>query len=283
MFIRTIICLSLLMLAACRYESTADLRGAAEAYDPSGAFPNGEYVFQTRDQNSMMLLMVEGSTARVAYQNQGGAPGKEQLIALLDSDGFPDKMFVAVALGGKSRDGVQSYHYYPFSFGKTHIRWFRPAEITTVFGLADLTQNMKSLDGGTIFSLVPPDQQNAVVARFEAWRAKTVAGQQAPRSAQQQAPPAPVMTEPTVNGLTVGDGVYVQGAFSDQPSIIQQIDTASGRVKVRRYSDGVSEWVPMNRIISRDQSTVNDVARTGIVIGAFVCMFSPETCKGTQK
>lgn len=286
MFIRAVTLLSLLVLAACRFESTADLRQSTKPYKPSGAFPIGEYLFQTRDQNRLMVMQVRDETATLIYQNEGNSPDLEQVVSLLDSPEFPDRMFVAVALGGKSKEGVQSYYYYPFSFGKTHIEWYRPAQVTKVFGLADLTREMASMKSGTVFRLVPRDQQVAVMDRFKQWRARTAAEQKKKQNNTAQASPsAPPMvdTQPTINGLTIGDGVYVQGAFSDQPSVIQQIDTANGQVKVRRYSDGVSEWVPANRLISRDQSTANDVARTGVVIGAFVCMISPDTCKNAAK
>ncbi len=287
MFIRIALSLSLLVLAACRYESTADLRQSTSPYKPAGAFPIGEYVFQTRDQNKVLVVNVEDGKATLAYQDEGNTPDVEQVISLLDADGFPPKMFVAMALGGTSKSGVQTYRYYPFSFGKTHVEWYRPAETTKVFGLADLTRQMATLKTGTVFKLVPRDRQAAVMERFKEWRARTAAQRKQQSGGQppavSRAAPAPVETQPTINGLTIGDGVYVQGAFSDQPSIIQQIDTARGRVKVRRYSDGVSEWVSANRLISRDQSTVNDVARTGVVIGAFVCMISPETCKNAKK
>ncbi len=287
MFMRVLTLLSLLALAACRYESTADLRQSAKPYKPAGAFPIGEYVFQTRDQNKVMVVSVEDGRATLVYQNEGNTPDVEHVISLLDADGFPSKMFVAMARGGKSKEGVQTYRYYPFSFGKTHLEWYRPAEMTKVFGLADLSRQMATLKKGTVFKRVPREQQGVVLERFREWRARTAAERKQKNAAKppgvSKVAPAPVETQPTINGLTIGDGVYVQGAFSDQPSIIQQIDTARGRVKVRRYSDGVSEWVSANRLISRDQSTVNDVARTTVVIGAFVCMISPETCKNAKK
>ncbi|WP_134727087.1 hypothetical protein [Paracoccus luteus] len=280
--------LAVLALAGCRFDSTADLRSSARQYTTAAAFPPGDHVFQSKDQSSLLLLSVQPDKAVVTYQSKGDDALSETMVALLDSDAFPQNMFVAVALGGKSKAGVQTYYYYPFSFGKTHVEWHSPSQPTEVFGLADLADQMRTIQKGTVFSLVPPEQQGAVLARFVEWKARTAAAREAKKAAQAAPAPAPVMTQPamtqpTVDGLTIGDGVHVAGVFSDSPSIIQDIDQANRRVKVRRYSDGISEWVPYDRIISREQSTVNNVARTGVVIGAFVCMLSPETCATDPK
>lgn len=282
--------LAVLALAGCRYDSTADLRTSAKEYSTAAAFPPGDHVFQSKDQSSLLFLSVQADKAVVSHQIEGSDALGETLVALLDSDAFPQNMFVAMALGAKSKEGVQSYYYYPFSFGKTHVEWHSPSQPTKVFGLTDLAEQMKTIQKGKVFSLVPPEQQQTVLARFADWKARTTAAREAKKTGRSAPAPAPApvmsqpaMTQPTVDGLTIGDGVHVAGVFSDSPSIIQDIDQANQRVKVRRYSDGISEWVPFDRIISREQSTVNNVARTGVVIGAFVCMLSPESCAPGQK
>lgn len=276
-----IIALVVMALGACRYESTADLRSSARVYSPTGAFDVGQHVFQTRDQSRLLDLRVTKSAARANFQDQGSMPLTASLVAVLGSDSFPEKTYVAMALAGKDDKGRPKHHYYPFSFGKKHVEWYKPAKEATVFGLADLADHVaaEKARGGMMLSLVPKGQQAEVLARFAEWheRAKQK-NTQPPAAVAAPAPPA----APSVRGLTIGDGVYVQGLFRDSPSIIQDIDTATGRVKVKRYEDGVSEWVPAGSIISRGESTANDVARTGAAVGLMVCLFSPETCKPKQ-
>ncbi|HRO14191.1 MAG TPA: hypothetical protein PLL33_03955 [Paracoccus sp. (in: a-proteobacteria)] len=277
-----VFCLALLALSACRYESTADLRSSTTPYRVTGAFAEGQYLFQASDQNSILVLDVAADQARIAWQDQGQSVQRTTLVSILGSDAFPERTYVAVALGGVDRNGAQTFHYYPFSFNETQIEWLKPAQVTEVFGLADLARHVTAAvqgRNGQVFDLVPVKQQMAVLTRFEAWRNRNAGKSAAP------APAAPPMIagEPTVKGFSVGDGVYVKGFFSDKPSIIQQIDEANRRVKVRRHDDGVSEWVGYERIITRDESTANNVGRTVVTFGVLVCMLSPETCTDSRK
>lgn len=277
-----VFCLALLALSACRYESTADLRSSTTPYGVTGAFAEGQYLFQASDQNSILVLDVGADQARVAWQDQGQSMQRTTLVSILGSDAFPERTYVAVALGRVDANGAQIFHYYPFAFNKTQIEWLKPAQVTEVFGLADLAQHVTAaVQGrdGRVFDLVPVEQQAAVLTRLKAWRNRN-----APRPADPVtvAPPT-IAGEPTVKGFSVGDGVYVQGFFSDKPSIIQQIDEANRRVKVRRHDDGVSEWVGYERIITRDESTANNVGRTVVTFGVLVCMLSPETCTDSRK
>src|SRR5690606_25253735 len=178
---------------------------------------------------------------------------------------------------------AKDFSIFPFSFGSTHVEWVQPPNPTRVSDLEDLARHLAAPETKRVsFALVAERDRPTVLARFEAWRGQGSAG--APSAPAVPAPAAPVPVAPpafagppTVRGLAVGDGVHVQGILSDSPSIIQEIDQANGRVKVRRMSDGVSEWVSADRLISRDESTVNDLARTGAVLGVFVCRLSPET------
>lgn len=79
--------------------------------------------------------------------------------------------------------------------------------------------------------------------------------------------------------LDIGEGVYVQGYFSDELAYIMRIDHQNQRVKVQRPSDGTAIWVGADKIISREESTVNDVGRAAVAIGVFYCIFNPEDCK----
>lgn len=268
--------LMLIGLAACRYESTADLLSSATVYKVTAAFPAGQHLFQARDQSHMLAMNVQEAKATLAYQDQGQEPLSEEIVALLGSDRFPENVYVAMALGGKDKAGAQIYQYYPFWFNPRFIAWHKPDAVTQVHGLADLAQYLtaaRQADRALKFDMVAPEDQATVLARFEAWRKKPAAPVAAPEAA----------ADGTVHGFSVGDGVYVQGFFSDKPSVIQEIDAANRRVKVRRYEDGVSDWVGFDSIITRDESTVNDLGRGAAAVGLFVCMLSPETCTPAQK
>ena len=286
---RIVLALLFLVLAGCRYESTADLRPSASVYSVTGAYPEGEYLFQTAEQDAILALIVGPDKAALGYQLQGWPPMGATIIAVLGSTSFPDRTYVAMAPAEASA-GSQSagFQYFPFSFGSTHVEWVQPANVTRVSDLEDLARQLAAPETKRVsFALVAERDRPAVLARFEAWRSQGTAD--APSAPVAPAPggPAPVAPPaytgpPTVGGLTVGDGVYVQGILSDSASIIQEIDNANGRVKVRRMSDGVSEWVSADRLISRNESTANDFARTGAVLGMFFCMLSPETCQGNR-
>lgn len=81
-----------------------------------------------------------------------------------------------------------------------------------------------------------------------------------------------------IDSLDIGDGVYVQGFFSDELSYIVRIDHASNQVKVRSATKGTTRWVAVSQILSEAESTVNDLGRTAIVIGGLYCMFNPNEC-----
>lgn len=79
--------------------------------------------------------------------------------------------------------------------------------------------------------------------------------------------------------LAVGDGVYVQGLLSDELGYIAALDAASNRVKVRRAEDGTTVWVDESRVISREESRLNDVGRVVGGAALLYCLFNPEECK----
>lgn len=79
--------------------------------------------------------------------------------------------------------------------------------------------------------------------------------------------------------LDVGEGVYVQGFFSDELVYVMRIDYQNERVKVQRAVDGTAKWVSAGSIISREESSINDVGRAAVTIGVFYCLFNPDACK----
>lgn len=85
-------------------------------------------------------------------------------------------------------------------------------------------------------------------------------------------------TPDPLDDLEEGDGVYVQGWLADEMSIVMRIDRAARRVKVRRSEDLTTIWVPADRIITREQSQVNEVGRAATVLTVGFCLLFPDKC-----
>lgn len=279
----------MIALSACRYESTNDLRSSMDRYSPHNVFPQGQHVFVSADGNQLLTLTVTAEGARAKHQNGGSSPLSASVLEVLGSDRLPDKSFVAFDEGAKSETG-QKFHYYPFLFNETNIWWLRPSSEVEIRTLAELARHISTgIDKNRFinFQMVPESQEKIVISFFDQQRAERQQQTQARNDAAARTPPAAQPVQPRqpvqVNGFTIGDGVYVEGFLSDETALIQDIDPQGRRVKVFRYSDGVSEWVSADRIISRGQSTANDLGRTAVGVAAFVCLFSPETCKPAQK
>ncbi|WP_192811506.1 DUF1036 domain-containing protein [Idiomarina xiamenensis] len=82
-----------------------------------------------------------------------------------------------------------------------------------------------------------------------------------------------------IDRLDIGDGVYIQGAFSDELAYIVRINKTDNTVKVRHAEDGTARWVGIEQIITRDQAQQNSAQRS-VVGGAIIfCLFAPEQCK----
>lgn len=81
-----------------------------------------------------------------------------------------------------------------------------------------------------------------------------------------------------INDLDVGDGVYLEGIFSDELVYVIRIDRSGHRVKVRRSTDGTTKWVNPAKLISREASIGNDVGRVAIGVALAVCAFDPDSC-----
>ncbi len=79
--------------------------------------------------------------------------------------------------------------------------------------------------------------------------------------------------------LAVGDGVYVRGFLSDELGYIAGLDAANNRVKVRRAEDGTTIWVDESRVITREESRLNDVGRVVGGAALLYCLFNPDECK----
>lgn len=82
-----------------------------------------------------------------------------------------------------------------------------------------------------------------------------------------------------IDSLSVGDGIYVQGVLSDEPSIIVDMDKANNIVKIRRLEDMSTTWVSADRVITREESQVNNAGRTAVGVGILYCMMNPEGCQ----
>jgi len=82
-----------------------------------------------------------------------------------------------------------------------------------------------------------------------------------------------------IRDLDPGDGVYLQGIFSDDLVLIVRVDIGNNRVKVRRSEDNTTQWVSPSKILSRDDSIKNDIKRTGAAILIIGCLLDSEACK----
>ncbi len=85
-----------------------------------------------------------------------------------------------------------------------------------------------------------------------------------------------------ISDLDIGDGMYLQGVFSDELVYVVRIDYGRNRVKVRRSEDGTTKWVNASNLISRESSTGNDILRGAVVVSALACALNPERCKGNS-
>ncbi|SNR40896.1 hypothetical protein EYF88_06995 [Paracoccus sediminis] len=279
----------MIALSACRYESTNDLRSSFDRYSPQSVFPDGRHVFVSADGNQLLTLDVSPDGVSAKHQNGGSSPLNATLLEVLGSDQLPERSFVAFEEGARSETG-QKFFYYPFMFNESNIWWMRPSSEVEIATVSDLAQHISTEIGQKRFinfQMVPESQKRIVISFFEQKRAERQQEAQTRNNASDRAPPVAHPVQPRqqaqIKGFTVGDGVYVQGFLSDETALIQDIDTQSQRVKVFRYSDGVSEWVSADRIISRGQSTANDVGRTAVGVAAIVCLLSPDTCKPAQR
>lgn len=275
-------------LAACYYESTVDLRGKADAYEMAAFMPVGQHLFVAQNGEQLLTLNIAVQGATVTRQIGGSAPERRTMTVGIASPDFPKNTFVAMTEGVK-RDGVLHYQYFGFQYSQTHIRWIRPKETSKFSTTVELGRALKSdLDAERFatYLRVPDKDTLNVQAHFADLREKKIAEdavKAAAKKAQTQSAPepsVPPVAGNSVNGLTVGDGVYVQGWLEDEAAMIQAFDKSGKRVKVLRYSDGISEWVSTSSIISRGEAAANNVGRVGVGVGIMVCFMNPDLCKG---
>jgi uncharacterized membrane protein len=83
---------------------------------------------------------------------------------------------------------------------------------------------------------------------------------------------------PKIDGLAIGDGVFVSGFLEDEAAMIVDIDKNQGKVKVRRAGDGTTTWVDQSKIITREESQVNNVGRVGGAMLVLYCLANPKDC-----
>lgn len=291
---------ALLSLSACYYTSTADLRPEMIRYRLDAAVPAGKRLYVSQDGKSMLELQISEAAIEARLQQGGSSPDSTNFVAMLGSERMlPANTFLAMSIGGTNKEGQRLYQYFAFQFSQTHVSWIRPSSTTTVAGLAEMGQKVTAdmrAGRSVVFMQVAQADEASVRARFADLRRKAEAENAAKREREKAKKAPPVASAPTpspaptpsasnentsranVKGYVIGDGVYVQGTFSDQAGRIQDIDTGRGRVKVLRYSDGISEWVDASRIITRQESTTNDIARGVGMLGIMVCITNPDAC-----
>ncbi len=80
----------------------------------------------------------------------------------------------------------------------------------------------------------------------------------------------PSVQAENIDYLNVGEGVYVEGFFSDELVYITAIDKATNRVRVRRADDSVVEWVHASRLITEDAARENAMQRGEVAAGLII-------------
>jgi len=274
-------------VSACRYESKGADYSVGEELVPMEDIISPTAKLYVRDDQKQILFLVTGSSATKAKtQSRGGDWWSATIDKVVKLDGLPSGVFVAV-----SKQSEET-HYYAFGVtDKGQILWIEPSR-TDVKSRADLVSAI-SADFSTEerqnwFALVPAGHghERALVGDFavaqlgsEAEEAFFGSATDDPLVILPTKPPASMDQQVvTLDGYAVGDGVYLQGWLSDETGMIQAIDETNRTVKVLRYSDGTSSWVSIENIISRDQATANDLARTAGVGLVLLCIFNPEAC-----
>jgi hypothetical protein len=169
-----------------------------------------------------------------------------------------------------------SYEYYIFKLDDTTATWLELSSSEAVSSVSDLVSKANTaIKGGSArtYYLAQPDIGLAKLNSLNSENQRRDAASKAASESKKQA------VQSKLDGLDIGDGVYVQGFFSDELVYIVRIDKEKNSVKVRQSQDGYTKWVSGDDIISKEASTVNDAARVGVGIGIMVCLFNPEACQ----
>lgn len=278
----------ILAASGCYFEAPTDITKGQETHKPSAYFAVGTHYFKGKGTRYLEVTVTDRKAKIVTrnYNSTGSDYSRE--ISRIATTRRGDAKWVS------DRDfhigvykGSDGYQFFTFTWRKDYIGWVKASEsgekVSSLAQLIRVVNSYRSTDKLHEYTLIGYQEGLALRKRDRAHEAAAAAEKK--RNADQTASTSSgsTTTKPSANSKTalldVGDGVYVQGIFSDELAIIVRIDHASGRVKVRRSKDGTTKWVSANDILTREQSTINDVGRVGIGVGVMVCLLSPETCK----
>lgn len=281
LYIRFLILLiASLSISGCYYTSDRNLFAGYKQYNPSQIFGAGTLVFESKDKRTLIQIDAETDSAKITRQAvKGGNPS----VFYVDYVVAPKKKNNEFLYAVDKRNDKYAYLAFQYSKDPAAISWITPAKVkdfTTQSGMITATRTDAKSANKSRFDVLPKSVGLRKMAVAKAIQPKKKSPAQ---TVNKPAPKKVVPVRPRppngIDALDIGDGVYVQGFFSDELVQIVRIDRASGQVKVRRATDNTTKWVNYSRLISREQNTTNNIGRTvttGVVI---YCLFSPDSCK----
>lgn len=262
-------------LSGCHYKSERNLLAGAKTYTGAAFFDGSTRYFKSEDGKAVLKVSIGSSSTTIKrHYLSGTAPSAVTAKYFADVGIRGENIYAGIT---QTSEGT---NYYAFTFNKTNqgrITWITPSEVTSVKTLRSLraTINGDYKAGRTkTFRGVSSSEGSRLVRRAEAAAALKKQEQK-----KKKTTPAPAPRTSSLYGLDIGDGVYIQGVFSDELAFVTRIDHASGKVKVRRALDGTTKWVYASSLITREQRNMNNLGRTAVGAAIVVCMFSPDSCK----
>ncbi len=241
-----------------------------KSYDPASFFGTGDHAFRDPATGDHIFVAVEGGKTMVirASLKPGGSPTTARNVLILRDSTLPVGTYlVAVPVGGGA------YTYYAFIYRKDEIAWISPTETRKPKSQRDLVRMVLAdrADRTTwkwYTRLTGSAQRNAVTALDAQIRA----------NAAKKKSDAGAAARSRLSDLDIGDMIYVRGVLADELAMVQRIDLAAGKVKVRRQRDGTSIWITAADVLTREQSTAQDVGRVGVGLAVLYCLANPKEC-----
>lgn len=279
LFRQLFVSLTVLVLGACRYEATGNLHSGYTEYQAHQFFGKGDKVFLNQSAGEFVFAKVSNAQAKLQISKLAvnDTIFTASISSIVKPRELPKGYYIAV-----QRTASGKHHYYPFYYTKSAFNWIRPAGVKKVSSRANLISEINKTIKKSVkkFALLDPSASSRARSKLASVKAEKAALAAANKKKVPTNVPSSSSSIPTgINALDVGDGVYVEGLFSDELAVIVRIDQASGNVKVRRQSDGTTVWVPASKVISREQSTANDFARGAVAVGVVACILNPDACK----
>jgi len=243
------------VLSGCYFKSDISLHDNMKSYKPSQFYSQSESIFVEHGSRKTYITVKLGDDGRAFLTRypDSSATNRSMIDFVTHLEGYPFYFGV--------RKTKTEYQYFPFQFyGDKGFRWIKPLakqdKPKTQAQLLQFVQNALDKRNAKRFVKIPDNKAAQTIAFVLERKEKHVKSKQKQQVRREQ------KKEQALDLLDVGDGVYVQGFFSDELAMIVRINRANGTVKVRRSKDGTTKWVHHSKVISREQSTANDVVRT---------------------